>query len=58
LVISPRSRLTTRLRPVLILDVARYKYSPAWVTASERFNAMNTTEAGVGDMTKGFALIS
>ena len=42
----------------LILDVARYKYPPAWVTASELFNAMNTTDPDNGDKTRGFALIA
>jgi len=46
------------VRPVLILDVARYEYRPAWATASERFNAMNTTDADAGDKTRGFALVS
>jgi hypothetical protein len=50
--------LRARLRPVLILDVARYRYRPHGVTASERFNAMNTTDAGAGDKTRGFALLS
>jgi hypothetical protein len=42
----------------LILDVGRYKCRPAWATASELFNAMNTTDADAGDKTRGFALVS
>ncbi len=42
----------------LILDVARYKYRPAWATASELFNAMNTTDPDAGNKTRGFALVS
>jgi hypothetical protein len=42
----------------LILDVARYKYPPASVTASELFNVMNTTDPDNVDKTRGFALVS
>ena len=32
----------------LVLDVARYKYKPSWVTAAMLFDAMNTTDSSSG----------
>ena len=42
----------------LILDVARYKYPPVWVTATDLFDAMNTTDAANDNKTRGYVLIS
>ena len=41
----------------LILDVSRYKYPPVWVTASELYGAMNTTDADNQNKTRGFVLV-
>ena len=42
----------------LILDVARYKYPPVWVTASDLFDAMNTPDADNENKTRGYVLIA
>lgn len=42
----------------LILDVARYKYPPVWVTADDLFSAMNTRDAGAHEKTRGYLLVS
>ena len=41
----------------LILDVARYRYSPVWVKAESLWNAINTTDS-VSDKTRGFILVN
>jgi len=41
---------------VLILDVARFKYSPYWVNVSDLYNSMTTTDEATGQ-TRGWALI-
>lgn len=41
----------------LILDVSRYKYPPVWVTASELFGTMNTTDADNNNRKRGFVLV-
>lgn len=41
----------------LILDVARYKFPPVWVTAEDLFNAMNTLDTDSGK-TRGFVVVS
>jgi hypothetical protein len=38
--------------------VSRYKYPPVWVTASDLFDAMNTTDADNQNKTRGFVLVS
>ncbi len=40
----------------LILDVARYRYSPVWVSASSLWEAMNTVDSTSGK-TRGFLMI-
>lgn len=41
----------------LILDVARYKFPPVWVTAADLFDAMNTLDTESGK-TRGFIVVS
>ena len=55
--ISPLASYDADTDRFLILDVARYKYPPVWVTASDLFNAMNTIDADNEDKTRGFVLI-
>ena len=43
--ISPLAAYDAQTDRFLILDVARYKYPPVWVTASDLFKAMNTPDA-------------
>jgi len=55
--ISPLAAYDGKTDRFLILDVARYKYPPVWVTAADLFNAMNTEDADNGNRTRGFVLI-
>lgn len=56
--ISPLAAYDAETDRFLILDVARYKYPPVWVTASDLFNAMNTTDSDNENKTRGFVLVS
>jgi hypothetical protein len=56
--ISPLAAYDAKADRFLILDVARYKYPPVWVKASDLFDAMNTTDAVNNNMTRGYILIS
>jgi hypothetical protein len=38
--------------------VARYKYPPVWVKASDLFDAMNTTDSANENKTRGYVLIA
>lgn len=42
----------------LMLDVARYKYPPAWVKAEDLFAAMNTPDPDNEGKTRGYVVIS
>lgn len=56
--ISPLAAYDAKADRFLILDVARYKYPPVWVKASDLFEAMNTTDASNANKTRGYVLIS
>jgi len=56
--ISPLAAYDAKADRFLILDVARYKYPPVWVTASDLFGAMNTTDAANDNKTRGYVLIA
>lgn len=56
--ISPLAAYDAKADRFLILDVARYKYPPVWVTAADLFDAMNTPDADNGDKTRGYVLVS
>jgi hypothetical protein len=56
--ISPLAAYDEKADRFLILDVARYKYPPVWVSASDLFDAMNTTDADNENKTRGYVLIS
>ena len=56
--ISPLAAYDAAADRFLMLDVARYKYPPVWATASDLFNAMNTTDPDNGNKTRGFVLVS
>jgi hypothetical protein len=56
--ISPLAAYDAETDRFLILDVARYKYPPVWVKASDLFNAMNTTDSDNENKTRGFVLVS
>ncbi len=55
---SPLAAYEPKSDRFLILDVARYKYPPVWVTASELFAAMNTEDPDNQNKTRGYVLIS
>lgn len=56
--ISPLAAYDADSDRFLILDVARYKYPPVWVTAADLFSAMNTPDADNGNRTRGYVLVS
>ena len=56
--ISPLAAYDAQTDRFLILDVARYKYPPVWVTASDLFEAMNTRDADNENKTRGYVLIA
>ena len=56
--ISPLAAYDAKTDRFLILDVARYKYPPVWVTASDLFNAINTPDADNENKTRGYVLIA
>lgn len=55
---SPLAAYEAKTDRFLILDVARYKYPPVWVTASELFAAMNTPDSDNENKTRGYVLIA
>jgi hypothetical protein len=55
--ISPLAAYDADSDQFLILDVARYKYPPVWVSAAELFAAMNTPDSDNGNRTRGFVLV-
>jgi hypothetical protein len=56
--ISPLAAYDAKADRFLILDVARYKYPPVWVKASDLFEAMNTTDSANDNKTRGYVLIA
>ncbi|PWB81002.1 MAG: glutathione gamma-glutamylcysteinyltransferase [Methylocystaceae bacterium] len=55
--ISPLAAYDENTDRFLILDVARFKYPPVWVEATELFAAMNTIDAGNEGRSRGYILI-
>lgn len=55
--ISPVAAYDATTDRFLILDVARYKYPPVWVTATDLFAAMNTPDADNEGRTRGFVIV-
>jgi hypothetical protein len=56
--ISPLAAYDARADRFLILDVARYKYPPVWVKASDLFDAMNTPDRDNNEKTRGYVLVA
>jgi hypothetical protein len=54
---SPLAAYDEETDSFLILDVARYKFPPTWVSAKDLFAAMNTLDADSGK-TRGFLVVS
>ena len=55
--ISPIAAYHEQSDQFLILDVARYRYSPVWVEAETLWSAMNTVDSASGK-TRGFILLN
>lgn len=56
--ISPLAAYDEKSDRFLVLDVARYKYPPVWVTASDLFAAMNTIDPANAGKTRGYVLVT
>jgi hypothetical protein len=56
--ISPLAAYDARSDRFLILDVARYKYPPIWVSAKELFGAMDTPDVSNQNRSRGYVEIS
>jgi hypothetical protein len=56
--ISPLAAYDEKQDRFLILDVARYKYPPVWVSSADLYAAMNTPDAINGGKTRGYVLVS
>ena len=56
--ISPLAAYDVESDRFLILDVARYKYPPVWVTTADLFAAMKTTDSDNENKTRGFVLVT
>lgn len=54
---SPLAAYDDATDSFLILDVARYKFPPVWVSAADLFAAMNTVDS-VSNRTRGFLVVS
>jgi hypothetical protein len=54
--ISPLAAYNAQADRVLILDVAAYKYPPAWVATQALWNAMNTVDSASG-RSRGFVVV-
>lgn len=56
--ISPLAAYDKTSDRFLVFDVARYKYPPIWVKASDLYDAMNTPDASNAGKTRGFVVVS
>jgi hypothetical protein len=56
--ISPLAAYDDKTDMFLVMDVARYKYPPVWVKASDLFDSMNTPDAANDNKTRGYVLVS
>jgi len=54
--ISPLAAYDERSDRFLVLDVARYRYPPVWVSTADLFAAMDTPDASNGDRRRGFVV--
>jgi hypothetical protein len=56
--ISPLGAYDEKQDKFLIMDVARYKYPPVWVSSADLYAAMNTPDIVNGGKTRGYVLVS
>jgi hypothetical protein len=55
--ISPVAAYDADTDRVLILDVARYKYPPVWLTVADLYGAMDTVDSG-SQLKRGIVIVS
>jgi Phytochelatin synthase len=55
--ISPLAAYDAKTDSFLIMDVARYKYPPAWVSTRDLYAALNTIDAGNNNLTRGYLIL-
>jgi hypothetical protein len=55
--ISPLAAYDGKTDRFLILDVARYKYPPAWVSTRDLYAALDTVDPGNGNATRGYLIV-
>jgi hypothetical protein len=55
--ISPLAAYDADTDRFLLLDVARYKYPPVWISAAELFAAMNTADSDNDNHTRGYVIV-
>jgi hypothetical protein len=56
--ISPLAAYDEKTDSFLILDVARYKYPPAWVSAKDLYAALDTPDPGNSNQTRGYLIVT
>ncbi len=56
--ISPLAAYDEKQDRFLIMDVARYKYPPVWVSSTDLYAAMNTPDVVNGGKSRGYVLVS
>jgi len=56
--ISPLGAYDEKQDRFLIMDVARYKYPPVWVSAADLYAAMNTVDVVNAGKTRGYVVVS
>ncbi len=56
--ISPLAAYDAKQDRFLVLDVARYKYPPVWVSAEDLYKAMNTPDKSNGGKTRGYVVVT
>ncbi|MDB5884646.1 MAG: glutathione gamma-glutamylcysteinyltransferase, partial [Polaromonas sp.] len=55
--ISPVAAYDSKSDRVLVLDVAKYKYPPVWMTVADLYAAMQAVDSGSGKP-RGFVVVS
>lgn len=55
--ISPVGAYDAETDRVLVLDVAKYKYPPVWMTVADLYKAINTVDSG-SNKTRGIVVVS
>jgi len=56
--ISPLGAYDAKSDRFLIMDVARYKYPPAWVKTADLYAALDTVDRGNNGATRGYVILS